>query len=246
MAQWYYSCDGKRCGPVEEPDLVKKIRDGAVKPTDLVWNESLGDKWAAASTIPALCRPAEEKTSPVPDAETKTTPPERRVVMASYESVPDNPASSPKGFPGGSFLFRVVLPVALLVGAGLVYQRHSDTKKEAEEQKIRAIADAKRSAYLSTPKGYIADMLTHDLQLRFLTDFESPDKSGLYVFGWILNKGDTRLSSVQIRVTSGDLTQSISLGPIKANGQSTFDQKITDPGFGQNALYTVEMHDVTF
>jgi len=52
--QWYYVVDGKQYGPVEESDIRKLIGEGNVRPSDLVWNQTMGDKWSAVSEIPSL------------------------------------------------------------------------------------------------------------------------------------------------------------------------------------------------
>jgi uncharacterized membrane protein len=52
--QWYYAVNGQQVGPVEQEILEGLIRDGKVKPDDLVWNASMGNQWVKASTVPGL------------------------------------------------------------------------------------------------------------------------------------------------------------------------------------------------
>lgn len=52
--KWYYMIDGEQRGPVEESELFNLAGTGRLKPTDLVWNETMGEKWAEASTVPGL------------------------------------------------------------------------------------------------------------------------------------------------------------------------------------------------
>lgn len=54
---WYYVRNGERVGPVDEAALRRLIAEGTLRPEDLVWNETMGDQWAAASTIPGLYAP---------------------------------------------------------------------------------------------------------------------------------------------------------------------------------------------
>ena len=52
--QWYYAVNGQQQGPVEQDELFSLARDGKLKGTDLVWNSTMGNQWARASTIPGL------------------------------------------------------------------------------------------------------------------------------------------------------------------------------------------------
>lgn len=77
-AEWYYSVDGDRQGPVSAQELKKLVEDGTVKPADLVWKDGMGD-WVAAKTIkglfpagassagtPAATKPVDEKPAAKP------------------------------------------------------------------------------------------------------------------------------------------------------------------------------------
>ena len=52
--QWYYAKRGERHGPVEDAEFRRLIQQGAITPKDLVWNSSLGDRWAPASSVAGL------------------------------------------------------------------------------------------------------------------------------------------------------------------------------------------------
>ena len=52
--QWYYARDGVRHGPFEEDRLSSMARSGRLRPDDHVWNETMGDRWAEASSIEGL------------------------------------------------------------------------------------------------------------------------------------------------------------------------------------------------
>lgn len=51
---WYYAIDGQQQGPVDGDELRRLVASGRIKPTDLVWNETMGDQWAEARTLPHL------------------------------------------------------------------------------------------------------------------------------------------------------------------------------------------------
>ncbi len=51
--QWHYAKKNKQLGPVEEEDLFRMAREGALEPADLVWNETMSD-WAPASSVKGL------------------------------------------------------------------------------------------------------------------------------------------------------------------------------------------------
>jgi len=52
--QWYYVKGEQQHGPVDEAELFAMARDGRLAPTDLVWNESMGEQWVEASTVPGV------------------------------------------------------------------------------------------------------------------------------------------------------------------------------------------------
>lgn len=52
--QWYYAVNGQQAGPVEQDVLEAMLSEGKIKPDDLVWNSSMGTKWAKASQAPGL------------------------------------------------------------------------------------------------------------------------------------------------------------------------------------------------
>jgi hypothetical protein len=69
--QWYYARDGQTHGPLDDAELARLARVGALRPTDHVWNESMGETWAEASTIPELfpAEPRPETRAPTSAAE---------------------------------------------------------------------------------------------------------------------------------------------------------------------------------
>jgi len=52
--QWYYALNGQQQGPVEWDGLVALASEGKLKPSDLVWNSTMGNQWTKASTVPGL------------------------------------------------------------------------------------------------------------------------------------------------------------------------------------------------
>ncbi len=67
---WYYVKDGQRQGPVDEETLRRLVLEGTLKADGLVWNETMGDQWAAAITVPGLFTPPPLQTAlsaPAPD-----------------------------------------------------------------------------------------------------------------------------------------------------------------------------------
>ncbi len=65
--QWYYAVNGQQNGPVEEDVLSALARDGKLKPDDLVWNTTLGNQWAKASTVPGLFAGQTVDNTPPPE-----------------------------------------------------------------------------------------------------------------------------------------------------------------------------------
>lgn len=52
--QWHYSKQGQQFGPIDEEELRRLAKQGAIQPDDLVWNSTLGDKWVLASSVEDL------------------------------------------------------------------------------------------------------------------------------------------------------------------------------------------------
>lgn len=52
--QWHYLKNGEQLGPVDDEKLHLLAQQGDITPSDLVWNPSMGDEWAAASSIEDL------------------------------------------------------------------------------------------------------------------------------------------------------------------------------------------------
>jgi uncharacterized membrane protein len=50
--QWYYAIDGQQYGPVDEATIAALVREGKLRLDDLVWNETMGDQWRRASSVP--------------------------------------------------------------------------------------------------------------------------------------------------------------------------------------------------
>ena len=72
--QWFYIADGQRVGPVDEDELRRLAREGRISPATLVWNASMGEEWAPASTVPGLfaappAAPVSGRRGTVPNAE---------------------------------------------------------------------------------------------------------------------------------------------------------------------------------
>lgn len=62
-ADWFYSKDETRLGPVTEDELKRLATDGQLKPSDLVWRDGMPD-WVEARTVSVLYPP---KVEPLPD-----------------------------------------------------------------------------------------------------------------------------------------------------------------------------------
>ena len=72
--QWFYIADGQRVGPVDDAELIRLAREGRLSPATLVWNASLGEQWAPASSVPGLfggppVAPASGRRGTTPNAE---------------------------------------------------------------------------------------------------------------------------------------------------------------------------------
>lgn len=50
---WHYSKSGVQADPVSQDELIRKIRNGEVLATDLVWRDGMPD-WVAVAQVPEL------------------------------------------------------------------------------------------------------------------------------------------------------------------------------------------------
>lgn len=50
MADWYFTQQGERKGPVSDNDLKQLVSSGQLKPTDLLWKKGMAS-WAAACEV---------------------------------------------------------------------------------------------------------------------------------------------------------------------------------------------------
>jgi hypothetical protein len=55
MADWYYSNNNKRMGPVSHAELQNLAATGKLRPADLVWTAGMAN-WARAEKISDLSR----------------------------------------------------------------------------------------------------------------------------------------------------------------------------------------------
>jgi len=52
--QWYYVIQGQRQGPVGDEHIHQLVANGSIQPSDLVWNEGMGQEWKAADQVSEL------------------------------------------------------------------------------------------------------------------------------------------------------------------------------------------------
>ena len=50
---WYYTTEGKQMDAVTIQELKRLVRDGTLKPTDMVWKEGM-PRWIRASSVTEL------------------------------------------------------------------------------------------------------------------------------------------------------------------------------------------------
>ncbi len=75
---WYYAQNSQQAGPVSQEELAELFRNGTLKPTDLVWNETMAE-WTPigkiaefATAAPPVSEPA---LSPLPSSPAPDSPP---------------------------------------------------------------------------------------------------------------------------------------------------------------------------
>ncbi len=71
--KWYCIIDGIESGPIEAAEFFNMVKDGRLKPSDLVWNETMGEQWVALSTISGQYASNSLSPPAVPQEHVKTT-----------------------------------------------------------------------------------------------------------------------------------------------------------------------------
>ena len=71
--EWYYSNNGQQAGPVSLDHLAELFRNGTVKPSDLVWNETMTE-WTPIGKVDAFAVPAPELPAAAPPAPVDSPP----------------------------------------------------------------------------------------------------------------------------------------------------------------------------
>ena len=65
--EWYFSTGAPNpSGPVDEPELARMLREGALPPTTMVWSADFGDGWLPAGQVPAFSSHAPLRPIPPP------------------------------------------------------------------------------------------------------------------------------------------------------------------------------------
>jgi hypothetical protein len=80
---WYYTREGRKMDPISTPEIQRLVREGKLKPTDMVWREGM-PRWVRASSAPEIFP---EPTSAL-DRALAPAPDEAPVVAGNDEDVP--------------------------------------------------------------------------------------------------------------------------------------------------------------
>ena len=89
--EWYVVVDGRRCGPMDEDGLRNMAAAGELTPADLVWNPSMGQEWAPASTVPGLFVPPPPAAAPPPGIPSLPLPPDGGAAAPADAAAPSFP-----------------------------------------------------------------------------------------------------------------------------------------------------------
>jgi hypothetical protein len=106
---WYYASGGQQRGPVKTAKLKKLATAGELRPTDLVWTDSMAN-WAPASTVKGLF-PADEPTAITTAAAPLTAEPPAPAAVAVILPTPEQERNEQLPA-GGEFAKRAWLEAA--------------------------------------------------------------------------------------------------------------------------------------
>ena len=92
-AVWHYSVNGESFGPTTRDDILARVRDGQIQPTDHVWCDGMAE-WAVLNTVPelqdGLAEPAPAAAPAVPAAVSPASQGARRSHEIDYEILGDD------------------------------------------------------------------------------------------------------------------------------------------------------------
>lgn len=132
MTKWFYHSDGEQLGPHEEAEMIQLAKDGKITPSDKVWNSSMGEHWAEASTIAAFF-PVESvsgsrklglknRVEPKPEPAPGSAAPQPLVMQHLNAAKQTREAQAVKKGYGG--LVLKLLVVAVIIAGGIVAAKH--------------------------------------------------------------------------------------------------------------------------
>jgi hypothetical protein len=114
IMEWYYTKGQESQGPVDISVLKSLLAEGKLPEGTLVWNPSMGDKWAKPSEVPELSTPAApQPAAPAqppapapaparPAAQPKSKPVQKQAAAAAAAApATADPAAAPPAKPGG-------------------------------------------------------------------------------------------------------------------------------------------------
>ena len=119
---WYFTCEGKRLGPVTLAELRVKVREGALNPRlDLVWTQGMAD-WKPAGEIDGLFErsslpPPHLSLAPATDSH---VPPKNESVEDSMSRITDWPGARRRSFLIATLLFPFGWKFAFALSAGFL------------------------------------------------------------------------------------------------------------------------------
>ncbi len=87
--QWYYIKGDQQFGPVDDSELSRLAHAGELTPSDMVWNPTMGEKWALASTVANLFPPPPRTAPPAISAAPGSTH-NRDLMRMARESLQDH------------------------------------------------------------------------------------------------------------------------------------------------------------
>jgi uncharacterized membrane protein len=105
---WYYLSGGQQYGPIDDAELYQRAKDGRLRPTDSVWNETMGPQWANASSIPGLFPPWYRGKAHARPGGTGGTTPNALLMQRARESLKGNWGMAV----GVAFVYGLILSVS--------------------------------------------------------------------------------------------------------------------------------------
>lgn len=204
--KWFYIHKGERHGPIEGAEFFQLSSKGRLEPEDLIWNDTMGEEWARADTIPGLISRAEKPLS----------------TLKSKRPKGHKEGSSPKVMRWlGKIAVKIII-IAIVI-AGIKYA----------QQKGIDIPGLDSAPSFPSLKKDMKDVWLDGLGVQYVYYEDAPERSAIHLIGTAANRGTRQISDIKITAVAKHQTskkqilkKTANLGPFAPGETKSFNKNL--------------------